>query len=92
MISQKKPVGHVDVIDVFGVEVPKHRAYVVALIHAKRPSELHIPQAGAQSNAIIGLLQISAVSLHAVFDGHVNVDPLAVPLKKKSFFHCKSLN
>lgn len=79
VISQNKPVGHVDEIDVFGVGAPKHREYVVESIHAKRLSGLHIPQLGAQSNAIDGLLQTSGKSLHAVFDGQVNVGPFAVP-------------
>lgn len=79
VVSQNKPAGHVDVIDVFGVGLPKHRAYVVESVQAKRPSGLHIPQTGAQSNAIDGLLQTSAKSLHAVFDGQVKVGPFAVP-------------
>lgn len=70
-------------IDVFGVGAPKHRAYVVEFKQAKRPSGLHFPHSGAQSNAIVGLIQTSDVSLHAVFDGHVIVGPVDVPFFKK---------
>lgn len=50
-------------------------------MHAKRESELHVPHDVGQSAAIVdGLAQISAVSLHAVFEGHVNVEPLAAPI------------
>lgn len=79
VISQNSPVEHVDVIDVFGVGDPKQRAYVVEFRQAKRPSGLHVPHCGAQSNEIVGLVQTSGKSLHAVFDGQAIVAPLAVP-------------
>lgn len=79
VISQNNPDAHVDVIDVFGVGAPKHRAYVVEFKQAKRPSGLHSSHAGAQSNEIVGLVHTSAMSLHAVFDGQAIVGPLATP-------------
>lgn len=77
--SQKSPGGHDDVIDVFGVGAPKHKAYVVEFKQANRPSGLHVPHTGAQSKEIVGLIQTSDVSLHAVFDGQVIVTPFAAP-------------
>lgn len=67
-------------IDVFGVGAPKHKAYVVEFKQANRPSGLHVPHTGAQSNEIVGLIQTSDVSLHAVFDGQVIVTPFAAPI------------
>lgn len=48
VISQYEPVEHVPIVEL-GVVLPKHRAYVVELMQANRPSKLHVPHVGAQS-------------------------------------------
>lgn len=56
---------------------------MVEFTQAKRESELHVPhEVGQSAETVDGLAQISDVSLHAVFEGQVNVEPLAVPFYK----------
>lgn len=56
---------------------------MVEFTQAKRESELHVPhEVGQSAETVDGLAQISDVSLHTVFEGQVNVEPLAVPLEQ----------
>lgn len=78
VISQNWFNGHVPIVEL-GVVPPKHNANDVEFMHANRPSRLHVPHIGVQSTATEGLVQMPAVLLHAVSDGHVNVIPYAIP-------------
>lgn len=79
VISQYWFGGQVLMIEL-GVVLPKHKAYVVELLHAKRLSKLHVPHDGGQSAGIVdGLPHISGELLQAVNDGQVYTAPDAAP-------------